>query len=139
MKSNSPLAALLKQWRGSILATTLAMIVLASSSLAAIDASTGPFPNTALIETSLQRGTSTKSDVQRLLGTPEGFGEAVLPPSHENQEIWYYEDLEVKDFQSEGQGVLRGNLKQQVLVIFFQENRFNGYMWFTNAHQVESK
>ena len=39
---------------------------------------TGAFTNTGGLDNQLQRGVSTKMDVQRVLGAPNGYGGAIL-------------------------------------------------------------
>lgn len=101
---------------------------------------TGAFPNTSLIEQQLKRGISTKADVQRLLGVPNGTGglgtpSGVLgvPPLGDGpREIWYYDDMEVTDMKS-SDGVIAMNMRQQILLVFFKGEVFDGYLWTTNA------
>ena len=85
------------------------------------------------LEGELQRGISTKMDVRRLLGAPKGTGGSALPPDSRPREVWFYQDIEVTDIRSEGKGILRMNQRQQVLLVFFEKEVFDGFMWFSNA------
>lgn len=94
---------------------------------------TGAFTQVSRLETEMQRGVSTKPDVRRVLGTPNGFGSAVLPTDPRPREVWYYDDIEVTDTKVERGGVIRANVRQQILLVFFEREVFDGFMWFSNA------
>lgn len=102
---------------------------------------TGAFSNVASIEKELLRGRSTKSDVQRLLGVPSGAGRADMvrpvmvdvPQLGEGpREIWFYDDLEITDIKSAA-SVVTMNMRQQILLVFFKGDVFDGYLWTTNV------
>jgi len=99
---------------------------------------TGAFAQTSRIESELKRGVSTKMDVQRVLGTPKGSGSAVLPTDPRAQEVWYYDDIEVTDARSEA-GIIRANVRQQILLVFFEKGVFDGFMWWSNAGEAKGK
>ncbi len=112
-------------------------------------ATTGAFPEVGRIESELQRGVSTRMDTQRLLGAPDGFGDSLLPGRPKQgsgwryedlkaRDIWYYEDVEVTGTQSAGGGVMHIDIRQQVLLIFFDGEKFDGFMWFTNTGAGEA-
>ncbi len=96
---------------------------------------TGAFTQTSRLESELQRGVSEKMDVQRVLGTPKGFGHTVLPFNPKPHEVWYYDDIEITDITGEGNGVFRAQVRQQILLVFFEQEKgvFNGFMWFSNT------
>jgi hypothetical protein len=98
--------------------------------------STGPFKDLGQLEINLKRGVSTKADVQSLLGEPNGYGHSYLPALGEHKpkphEVWYYEDIESGDAESK-QKVIIMEIRQQILVIFFDQDKYDGFMWFTNA------
>jgi hypothetical protein len=100
---------------------------------------TGAFRNVAAIEAQLKRGASTRGDVQRVLGVPNGSGAAAFPVLGEGQrEIWYYEDIEVTDAKNE-QGTISMNMRQQILLIFLKGEVFDGYLWTTNSGVAEAR
>jgi len=111
-----------------------------TTNLLAQEMRSGAFPDTSVIETQLHRGASTKTDVQRLLGVPNGMGrsEMALPPRNDEvlaegpREIWYYENIEVTNAKS-NEGVIDMKMRQQILLIFFRLNVFDGYLWTSNA------
>lgn len=100
---------------------------------------TGGFPHVNRIEVELKRGVSTKADVQRLLGVPKGLGSSILPTDPRQREVWLYDDVETTDFKGEGGGVLRVNVRQQILLVFFDKEVFDGFMWFTTAGTATSQ
>jgi hypothetical protein len=99
---------------------------------------TGAFTNVSNMDTQLERGVSTKMEVQRLLGAPNGFGSAVVPTDPTPREVWYYEDLEVTDYKSL-EGIFTMDMRQQILLIFFEKGVFDGYMWTSNAGKVQGR
>lgn len=96
-------------------------------------ATTGAFTQVNRIDNELKKGKSTKMDAQRVLGTPKGTGKAVLPADPKPRDIWFYDDIELTDYQGEERGVIRVSVRQQILLLFFDREVFDGYMWFTNA------
>lgn len=92
----------------------------------------GQFPDVSRIETDLKRGVSNKAEVRQLLGTPTGFGGAMWPPDHRVFNVWYYEDMEIAGMQSGDEGVIEVNLHQQILIIFFDKDKYDGFVWTTN-------
>lgn len=99
---------------------------------------TGAFTKIDRLDKQLQRGVSTKMDVQRVLGAPNGFGGAMLPTDPKPREVWYYEDVEGKDFKMKGD-IMIMNMRQQILLIFFERGVFDGYMWSTNVGKAEAR
>jgi hypothetical protein len=114
--------------RWLVLAALTALTASCSQSV-----TTGPFTQTNRIESELRRGVSTKMEVQRVLGTPKGTGGAVLPLDSRPREIWYYQDTAVTKLRAEGQGVLRGEVRLQFLLIFFRDSLFDGFMWSSSV------
>ena len=127
-------------WRlirlGLIPAVTVLSIV---AGCAPTKITTGTFVQVKRLGSDLQRGVSTMMDVRRVLGAPKGFGNAMFPFDPNPREVWFYDDIEATDYSSEGEGVLRVHLRQQVLLVFFESERevFDGYMWFSNAGTAE--
>jgi hypothetical protein len=115
---------------GAALAAVLA-IVTTTTAVAQL------FPDVSRIETDLERGVSTKAEVRRLLGTPTGFGDAIWPPDHRKFDVWYYEDMEVTGMQSGDEGVIDVNMRQQLLIIFFDKDKYDGFKWTTNVIPAE--
>ncbi len=66
---------------------------------------------------------STQNDVLLLLGEPRGYGEARLDQSFPRQRVWLYEYI-----VSEG-----GKIETAMLLVFFVNEKFDGYMWFADA------
>jgi len=93
---------------------------------------TGAFTQVSLVDRELRRGVSTKMDVQRMLGAPNGFGGAVFPTDTHQQEVWYYDDIEATDYKTEPDGFMKVSVRQQILLIFFKGGLYDGFMWYSN-------
>ena len=78
------------------------------------------------LDTALKAGVSTQADVRAVLGDPVGKGGAQLP-FHETPRIaWTY-------FSERGSlDMVRGGLNDERVYcfVFFDGDRFDGYMWF---------
>lgn len=118
----------------------LAVLVCASAFAGcAASATTGAFVPVDRIEKELHRRTSTKTDVQRVLGTPKGYGSMVFPQDHRELEVWYYEDITVTDARRAGEGLIRAEVRQQILLVTFDKSTLDGFIWFTNAGQARER
>ncbi len=131
-----------KRCRALALAVVLALA--ASTAFAQVTVGTGAFPNATVIQAQLKRGVSTKDDVQRILGVPNGSGGALLPGVGERSEqvdsyqIWYYEDIEITDIKGEG-NILNMKMRQQILAVFFKGEVFHGYFWTSNSGTAQAQ
>ena len=94
-------------------------------------ATAGRFPEVNRIERELRRGVSTKLDVQGMLGIPRRYGSSILPGDLKPREVWFYDDIVITGTQPEGGGFVRAKMREQVLIVFFDENSFDGFMWFS--------
>ena len=74
------------------------------------------------INAKLTRGTSTKSDVVLVFGEPQGTGGAFIPTDNIAKDIWYYENVKIE--------MMSLKSRQQVLLIFFRREIYDGYFWF---------
>ncbi len=101
-------------------AGTLALVLWAGAAAAQT------FPDLTAIDTKLTRGESKKADVLLVVGEPQGTGGAMIPTDGMAKEVWYYENLRVKFLQLKG--------RQQVLLVFFRGEVYDGYLWF-DVHQ----
>lgn len=126
------------------LVIALVLALSAGPTIAQTAVGTGTFPKVGAIETQLKRGVSTKADVQRILGVPNGAGGALLPgygdksPQLEPYQIWYYEDIEVTGTRAEEQLVTM-NMRQQILAVFFRGELFHGYFWTSNSGLLQAR
>ncbi len=100
---------------------------------------TGAFTQVTRIEDGFKRGVTTKEDVRRLLGPPDGGGSAIFPPDRRQREIWFYQDVEVVNFTNPKPGLMKMDVRQQILLVFFEEGVFDGYMWYSNAARAKAK
>ncbi|HSH07634.1 MAG TPA: hypothetical protein VLA41_08235 [Burkholderiales bacterium] len=137
----------MKHWRSgarwvAALAFALALGLWSGLVIAQAAAGTGVFPKVGEIEKQLKRGASTKADVRRILGVPNGTGGALLPGFGDRRntldayKIWYYEDIELTAGTSD-QDVARINMRQQILGVFFKGEVFYGYVWTSNVGPAE--
>jgi hypothetical protein len=94
---------------------------------------TGAFTEVNRLETQLKRGVSTKLDVERVLGAPRGSGSALLPTDPRHRDVWFYQDIEVAGTKYEAGGIIRVNMRQQILLVFFEKEVFDGFMWYSNV------
>lgn len=99
---------------------------------------TGVFTQLARIE-EFKRGVSTEEDVRQVLGAPRGGGSAIVPPDRRQRAVWFYEDIEVLNVTSPKPGILRMDVRQQMLLVFFEEGVFDGYMWFSNTAKAKAE
>jgi hypothetical protein len=96
-------------------------------------ASSGAFRDLGSIETSLQRGVTTQAQVRARWGEPNGAGAARFASlGGDEREIWYYEDIELTGAKSAG-GVVKADLRQQILLVIFKGAVVDGYLWTSNA------
>lgn len=110
----------------------------------------GAFLAVDQLEDKLTRGTSTKSDVERLLGKPTGRGAAFMALTDEaiaeliragqtrpndKRELWFYDDVTANLLDS-ADGVIQMRMRMQMLMVYFLDNRFDGFMWFSNAGRM---
>jgi len=131
-------------WVRAAAALWLAGALLAGCAPAPV-LTTGEFPALARLDTVLQRGRSTRADVERLLGFPAGRGHVLIPigglegRGWAGRDVWYYEDIEATGMDKarrEGSvTVIPLRVRQQVLLVLFDGPRFDGYLWFSNAQR----
>ncbi len=108
---------------------------------------TGNFPPTAPLRGDLVRGVSTRADVERALGHPNGTGSSSLPPDWQARDVWLYQSIKLNSIEratpENGETltgtVLNADMTQQVLLVFFASDRYDGYLWYSNAGTVEAK
>lgn len=70
----------------------------------------------------LTRGVSTPQDVLLTLGEPRGSGAARNAAMTEPLVVWSYEHTELE----------HNTMRLRILLIFFQKEKYNGYLWFSN-------
>jgi hypothetical protein len=94
----------------------------------------GNLPNIEALENTLKLGESTENDVSRVLGEPFGKGREMLPFHEKSRPMWsyYYE-----------QGYFRlsgsGDGRRVFLFVFFNQGRYDGYMWFSSLPEHRAK
>jgi len=82
----------------------------------------GRMPDLVPLESQLEPGRSTREDVRAALGEPRGSGRVFFPSDREPRDVWYYyyEEATTKEAQ------------RIFLYVFFNEDRYGGYMWFSS-------
>ena len=90
----------------------------------------GSRPNLPAIEQRLRVGQSTTDDVLAVLGPPRGKGLAMLPIDPKQRITWSYMYLE-SSVQTGGE--TRGDMRSLILFVFFDQDRYAGYMWFSSV------
>jgi outer membrane protein assembly factor BamE (lipoprotein component of BamABCDE complex) len=86
----------------------------------------GSPPNQARLA-QLRQGLSTPADVLLLLGEPRGDGAVRWTPSLAPQSVWYYEYVVL--------GSQR--IDNKALLVFFDQDRYVGYLWFSSTNLVK--
>jgi hypothetical protein len=77
----------------------------------------------------LTRGVSTKADVLLLLGEPRGAGGGHISPESSPESIWLYEFMR-----------MQGNdVSLEILLVFFDEDLYDGHLWFQSTEDVRFK
>lgn len=89
----------------------------------------GSRPNIPAIEQRLRVGQSTTDDVLAVLGPPRGKGLATLPIDPKQRITWSYMYLE-SAIKSGAEST--GDMRSLILFIFFEGDRYAGYMWFSS-------
>lgn len=128
---------MMKHKRGKCLAhVASATIVAAASILAPVlaqTASSGAFRDLSALEGTLLRGVTSKAEVRRLLGVPNGSGAARFARlGNDEREIWYYEDIAMTGAKSVDQ-IMKVEMRQQILLVLFKGEIVDGYLWTSNS------
>lgn len=119
--------------------TIAATAIVGCVAAAAPTVTTGPFNDLAGLDAALKRGVATKADVRRIFGPPNGGGAArFFSFGGDEREIWYYEDIEATGMKSVA-GVMKIQMRQQMLVVMFKDGRVDGYLWTSNRGTGEVK
>jgi hypothetical protein len=78
----------------------------------------------AILEKVLRMGISTREDVTAAFGTPDGKGIENFPTSRRPRTVWSYLSGEV----------IKSGEQRLHLLIYFDGDRYDGYLWFSNIH-----
>lgn len=93
----------------------------------------GAFPDVDRMEAELKKGVSTKADVEALLGPPVGRGGALSAVEPDRpRDIWVYGEFGWSIIDMSGSEV-RLHLDQQLLMVYFIDDVFDGFWWHGNA------
>ncbi len=86
----------------------------------------GSPPRTDRLET-LKPGISIYQDVLAALGEPRGKGGARFSVDPIPRTIWFYEYTEASG----------SRIDLKILLVFFQQERYDGHLWFSSATLIE--
>lgn len=89
----------------------------------------GRRPDLTALSQRLRLGESTVEDVLAALGPPVGKGQLMLPIDAASRTMWSYNYSE--GFFKMG-GDSSGDIRGLTLFVFFEGDRYNGYMWFSS-------
>jgi hypothetical protein len=106
---------------------------------AAQTVSSGAFRDLSSIETTLLRGVTTKAEVRKQLGIPNGSGGARFASlGGDEREIWYYEDIEMTGAKSADKGMTI-DMRQQIFLVIFKGEMVDGYLWTSNSGAASAR
>lgn len=117
-------------YAGSIVAWLLvgACLLILGGCGGTIQMRAGTKPDPAALTRSLEVGKSTQQAVQVALGTPDGRGRTMLPWQKASRTLWtYYYEEGVVDL-----GGGPSDDRRTFLFVFFDDDRLDGYLWFSS-------
>ena len=85
--------------------------------------------NTSALTTTLKRGVSTEADVAAALGAPTGSGRALMPGDSGPRQVWVYGKTRVDTVGR------KSSIKQDSVMVFFKDGRFDGFLWYSDARK----
>jgi hypothetical protein len=130
----APVVAVLhspRRWGAVCVIVAVALVAVGCSE---IRYKTSAEPNIDVLEESLQIGKSTQADVLAVLGKPNGEGVTMLPIDAKARKMWsyYYEEGTVK--VRDGGGI-DADMRRTFLFIYFDDDSYDGYMWFSSLRE----
>ena len=86
------------------------------------------------LEGKLRPGESSVAEVKAVLGEPSGNGVVFLPIDTHPRMMWsyYYEKGLIKAGSG---GNLDAEMRRTFLFVYFDEDRYDGYMWFSSLSE----
>ena len=91
-----------------------------------------------VLEEALNLGQSTPEDVRAVLGEPTGDGAVMMPIADSKpRTLWSYYYNEGR-FVAKG-GAVSGDARLMLLLIYFDNDRYDGYMWFSSVPEYEDE
>jgi hypothetical protein len=118
--------------------TALTVLMLAASAACTPSASVGRMPSVTPLTTDLVLGVSTRDDVRHALGDPSGEGGYSFIMDFRPRDVWFFHELKVTDMKAVHDTVVM-NMRQRILLVFFDGDRYDGYMWYSSAGTGEAK
>ena len=83
--------------------------------------------------------------MERLLGRASGSGGSRLPPDWQIRDIWFYDSIKIGKITPEPMApgtklhTFHLDLSQDILIVFFAGDRYDGYLWYTNLGGTEGR
>ena len=68
-----------------------------------------------------------------------------LPPDWQTRDVWFYESIKTGKMKPEtgpdaaGMKTIHIDMQQEILLVFFAGDRFDGYMWYTNVGAAQGR
>ena len=105
----------------------IALVLLAATGLAGctVKMRAGSKPDMSALKQELIPGKSTRQQARTALGRAYGAGRALMPFHDEARDVltYYYEEGTLEDD------------RRLFLFVFFDEDRYEGYMWFSSLEE----
>jgi hypothetical protein len=134
MDLNGKAPSVIALFAARLLATAYILIAVATGCSTTFTYATEKYREMDRCKTELKRRVSTKEDVQRIFGPPDGRGSTVLAGGKVRGETWFYYDLKASiDTSTYVQKESHYSLTQQSLMVFFDKEIFDGYVTYSSA------
>lgn len=89
----------------------------------------GRIPPIEEMDSSLKPLVDSKSEVLKVLGPPRGYGMVRMSNLPNNPHgIWFYEYIT---------GDMQGEITLKMLLVFFDQEKYAGYLWFSSFEQLK--
>ena len=112
-----------------LLCATVALISIVTSGCVDMKYRVGTRPEPSVLEKNLNVGKSTSKEIIGALGRPDGKGAALFTMYSQPSELWsyYYEEGTTEE------------ARRIFLFIFMNEDRYEGYMWFSSLPEPSTQ
>ena len=124
----------------AIVSVVFAAMLLGVNPLCADEKLSGYFPPDITGLESFERGVTTADEIVAVLGDPVGGGASILPPDYQRREIFFYQQVNVTDMQSQREATgsyIQMEMEQSILVVLLLDGKFDGFMWYTSTVSAE--
>jgi len=117
-----------KKWQRICVITLFTILPILFASGCGMQFRTGRLPDVNNLR-DLTISVSTKADVLEKIGTPRSTGRVMFPHEDSPKDLWcyYYEESTLSESQ------------RFFLFVFFNQERYTGYMWFSSLPQFTAR